>query len=158
MMLHRILRSDHQKRLRQFIRLRIHCNLTFIHRLEQRRLRLRSSAIDFVRQQNIGKHRTALELELLLQRRIHRNAKQVRRQHVAGELHPLKAAINGASQSLSQRSLAHARNALNQKVSTRKNADQRQPDDIVLPANHAPQRPFQLFSFVRCGNSNLRRH
>ena len=146
-MLHRILRRDHQKRLRQLVRMRVNRNLAFVHGLQQRRLRLGRGAVDLVGQQNVGEDRAALEFEFLLQRRIHRDSQHVGRQHVAGKLHALKGAVDGAGESLPQRGLADAGNALDQQVSAGKNADQRQPDNIVLAANHAAQGLFQFSGF-----------
>ena len=157
-MLHRILRGDHQKRLRQFVRVRVDRDLAFVHGFEQRRLRLRRGAVDLVGQQHVGEDRAALELELLLQRGVHRDAEHVGRQHVAGELHALKGAIDGAGERLSQRSLADSGNAFDQQVSAGEDADQREAHDIVFAANHAAQRFFQFGSFVGYGNCGLRRH
>ncbi len=110
-MLNGVLCSDHQKRLRQRMANRIDCDLAFVHGFEQRRLSLRRSAINFVCEQNVGEYRPALELELLLRRRIDRNTNNVRRQHIAGELHALKAASEQASESMGQSRFAHSRNA-----------------------------------------------
>ncbi len=82
----------------------------------------------------------------------------VRGQHVAGELHALKGAIDGAGERLSERGLADAGNAFDQKVSAGENADQREADDVILTANHAAKGLFQFSSFVRNGDSGLGRH
>ncbi len=156
--LHRILGRDHQKRLRQFVRMRVDGNLAFVHGLEQRRLRLRRGAVDFVGQQDVGEHRAALEFEFVFERRINRNADHVGGQHVAGELHALKGAIDGAGQRLSERGLAHAGNAFNQQVSAGENADQREPNHVVLTANHAAEGGFEFGGFMRNGGNGLGRH
>ena len=49
-MFDRILRGDHQERLRQRIGMGVHGDLPFVHGFEQRRLRLRCSAINFIGQ------------------------------------------------------------------------------------------------------------
>ena len=101
-MLDRILGRDHQKRLRQRMAIGIDRDLTFVHGLKQCRLGLGRGAIDFVGQQNIGEHRAALEFKFLLGGGINRDANNVRGQHVAGELHPLKAATERPRQRLCQ--------------------------------------------------------
>ena len=133
-------------------------DLAFVHRLEQRGLRLGRGAIDFVCQQNVGENRAALEFEFLFQRRIHRNAKNVGWKHVAGELHALKRAIDGAGKSLSERGLANARNTLNQQMASRENADQGKANDLVFAANHTAKSFFEFGGFVRNSDSGLGRH
>ena len=142
-MLDRILRGDHQKRLRQRIGVRVHRDLAFVHGLEQRRLRLRRGAVDFVGQQNVGEDRAALEFELLLGGGVDRNAQHVGRQHVAGELHALKTAIESARQRLAKRGLAHAGNAFDQQVSAGQHGNQGEADDFVLAADDFAERVFQ---------------
>ncbi len=75
MMIGRILRRDHHERLRQRQRPPFHCHLLFVHRLEQRRLRLRRRAIDLVGQQEVRKHRPRLELESLGMRVVNGHAR-----------------------------------------------------------------------------------
>ena len=48
MMLDRILRGDHQKRLWQGVRVRVHRHLVLVHRFQKSGLSLRCCAIDFV--------------------------------------------------------------------------------------------------------------
>ena len=107
-MFDRILRGNHQKRLRQRVGMRIHRHLAFVHGFEQGRLGLRRSAIDLIGQQHVGEHRAALEFELLFDGGVDRDPQNIGGKHVAGELHPLKGAIEGPGQGLSQRGLADA--------------------------------------------------
>ena len=64
-MLDGILRGEHEKRLRQRMRVIVDGDLRFVHRFEQRGLRLRRGAIDFVGQHDVGEHRPGLEFEFL---------------------------------------------------------------------------------------------
>src|SRR5579859_173870 len=153
-----ILSGDHQKWLRQLVGVRVDGDLAFVHCLEQRGLRLGRGAVDLVRQQNVGKNRAALEFKFLLQRRIDGDAQNVGGQHVAGKLHALKGAVDGARERLSERGFANAGNALNQQVSTGENADQREADDVVLAANHTAQGLFEFGGFVRNSDGGLGRH
>ena len=66
MVLHWILRGDHQKWIGQRMRMTVDRDLALVHRLQQRRLRLRRRAVDLVSEQNIGEDGPALELEALL--------------------------------------------------------------------------------------------
>jgi hypothetical protein len=70
----------------------------------------------------------------------------------------LKGAIDGAGQRLAKRGLADSWNALNQKMSAGKNADQRQPHNLVLAADYAAQGLFQIGGFMRYSDRGLRRH
>ncbi len=65
-MLDRVLGGDHEEWLGQRVRMRIHSDLALVHGLEQRRLGLRSGAVDLVGQQDVGEDRSPLELKLLL--------------------------------------------------------------------------------------------
>ena len=154
-MLDRILGRDHEERLRQFIRVRVDRDLAFVHRFEQRGLRLGRRAVDFVGQQHVGENRAALEFKFLLRGRINRNAHHVGGQQVAGELHALKRAVDGASKRLSESGLADARNAFNEQVPAGEDADQREADDIVFAANDAAQGRFKFSGFMRYGSGSF---
>ena len=157
-MFDRILGSNYEERLRQFVGVSVNRDLAFVHGLQQRRLRLRRSAIDFVRQQHVGEYRATLEFKFLLGGGIDGNANNIGGQHVAGELHALKSAVDGASQRLSESGFANARNAFNKQVSTSKDAHNGEADDIVFAANHAAQSFFQFGSFLGYGNGGFGRH
>ena len=136
-MFHRILRGDDQERLRQFIGVCINGDLAFVHGLEQGGLRLGRGAVDLVREQDVGEYRTALEFELLFSGRKDRNAHNIGGQHVAGELHALEGAIDGARECLTKCGFADSRNTFDQQMPAGKDADQREADHIVFAANHA---------------------
>ena len=124
--------------------MRVHRNLVLVHRFQQSGLSLRCGAIDFVGQQDIGENRAAFEFKLLLDGRVDRNSQHIGRQHVAGELHPLEAAIESTSQCLTQSRFAHARDAFDQQMSPRHHGYQSEPYDVVFAANHLAQRGFQF--------------
>ena len=102
-----VLRGQDEKRLRQPMRLIVHGDLRFVHRFEQRRLRLGRRAIDFVGEHDIGEDRPGLELERLRRGIEHADAGDVGRQQIRSELDALKRALEGAGQRLRQRGLAH---------------------------------------------------
>src|SRR5713101_7815603 len=158
MVLHRILGGNDQEGLRQRVRVRVYSNLAFIHGFEQGRLCLGSCAIDFVGQQDVGENRSTLELKLLFDGGVDRDAKYIRWQHVAGELYALEAAVDGPGQRLAEGSLAHARDTFNQQVSARQHRNQRQADDIVLTANYFAEGVFQLRRALGRGDGGFGRH
>ncbi len=65
-LLYRVLRGKNEKRFFQLERRITNCNLVLLHSLKQSRLSLRSSSVDFIRQNNIRKNRARLELEITL--------------------------------------------------------------------------------------------
>ena len=142
MMLYRILCGDYQEWLRKRIRMHVHRYLALIHRFKEGRLRLWCGAVDFVRQQNIGKDRAALKLESLLRGGIDRNTQQVAGQHVAGELHALKATFQSTGHCLAQGSFANSGHAFDQQMAAGKDGNQSETDDIIFAANDGTQRAF----------------
>src|ERR1700730_4567151 len=105
MVLPRILCSDHQEWLWQRVRARVHRDLAFVHGLEQGRLRFGGGSVDFIGQQDVGENRSSLELKLLLDCGVNRDSKDIRWQHVTGELDPLKATVDGPGHGLADSSL-----------------------------------------------------
>ncbi len=92
-MLDGILRRDYEKGVRQMMRVIVHRYLRLAHRFEQRRLRFRRGAIDFIGEHHICENRPWLEFEILPHRIENAHADDVARQHVRSELQPLKAAM-----------------------------------------------------------------
>ena len=76
-----------------------------------------------------------LNSKLLGVRVVNGDAQHVARQHVAGELQPVKAAVDRTRQRLRQRGFADSRNVLDQQVPARQQADQRKPHHLRLAAN-----------------------
>ena len=131
------------------MRMRVDRDLPFVHRFEQSGLRLRSGAVDFIGQQNIGEDRAALEFKFLLGSGVDRDAQHVRRQHVAGELDALKSAVDGAGDGLAERGLADSRDAFDQQVAFGENGDQGEAENVVFAANNAAQGGFQFRGAAR---------
>ena len=75
---------------------------------------------------------------------IDRNAQHVGGQHVAGELHALKSAIERARQSLAERGLADSRYSFDQQMPARKKRNHRKADHVVLAANDVAQAHFPV--------------
>ena len=83
-----------------------------------------------------------LELERLGVRVVNGHADHVAGQHVAGELQPVKAAVDAARQRMGERGLPDARHILDEKVPAREQAHQRQPDRFRLAAENLIERIF----------------
>ena len=89
--LERVLRRQHEERVRQLIRLPADGDVLLLHCFEQRRLRLRRRPVDFVRQHDVPEDRAALELELpaaVVRVQDDVRADQVRGHEVRGEAAP----------------------------------------------------------------------
>ena len=63
LLLDRVLRREQQERVRERVRDAVDRHLPLGHRLEQRGLRLRQGPVDLVDEEDVGEHRTGLELE-----------------------------------------------------------------------------------------------
>ena len=96
--------------------LAVHAHLAFAHRFEQRRLRARRGAVDFVGQQDVREDRAFVKMKLLVALVENGNAENVRRQQVGRELDALELRVNGAGERLGQRGLARAGKILQQHV------------------------------------------
>ena len=92
-------------------------HLLFAHGLEQRRLRARRGAVDFVGEQDVGEHRAFVKVELLVALAENGNAQDVRRQQIRRELEAFELRVNRAGQRLGQRGFARAGKILQQHVS-----------------------------------------
>src|SRR5215470_13416077 len=157
-MLYRILGCNHEKRLRQWEALRVNRDLAFVHGFEQRGLRFWRGAVDFVGQKHVRENRPSLKLEFLLGCRINRNAYDIGRQHVTGELHALEAAAECARQGVSQSGLSHAGDTFDQQMSAGEDRNQRQSNDIVFAANDFFELIFEARGLMRGGNDGFERH
>jgi len=94
----------------------------FLHRFEQRTLRLRRRAVDFIDQHDLREQRTGVENKALLLAIVNRIANDVRRQQIAGELNPPEVESQRACERMRQRRLADTRKILDQQVAAREQA------------------------------------
>ena len=90
MMFDRILRGDDQKRLRQRMSFSVHGNLRFVHGFEQRGLRARRGAIDFIGENDIREERARTEFKFACIGLVYADAEHVAGQKIGSELHALK--------------------------------------------------------------------
>ena len=98
------------------IRLAVDRHLVLLHRLEQRRLRLRRGAVDLVDQQDVGEDRPGPELELVRALVEDVDARDVRREQVGRELDPREVDVERARERLREHRLPHAREVLDDHV------------------------------------------
>ena len=112
----RILRGDHHERRLQRVRLAIDGDLAFLHRLKQRRLRLRRGAIGLIDEDEVREDRTGTEAEEIRALVVHLDTGDVARQQIRRALHPRERESNGAGDRSSQRGLADTWHVLDQQV------------------------------------------
>jgi hypothetical protein len=131
-MLDWVLRRDYKKWLRQRMRTSVDGDLVLVHRFEECGLRLRSGAVDFVGEQDVGENGTVFEFEALLSGGKDRDSDDVTGQHVTGELHTLKSAIDGTGDGLAECGFTNARDTFDEDVTFRENGDERKTEDVVF--------------------------
>ena len=127
-----VLRRDDDERIRDGMRLAVDCYLTFLHDLQQCRLRLAGGAVDFVRQQQIAHDRAGLEQQAAALLVVNGKTDDVRRNHVRGELNTAIVDTHRAAERQRQRGFAHARHVLQQNVAAGQNRHQRARQHVVL--------------------------
>ena len=138
----------------------VDADLTFLHRLEQRRLRLRRRAVDLVGEHEVREHRTGSEDEIGTARRgaqRHR-AGEVRRKHVGGELHAAEVDAERPRERVGEQGLGDARHSFEQHVTADRRRGEQHVDDMVLADHHlrdlgddaVPQLPHSCSLPVDC--------
>jgi len=90
LVLHGILRRDHEERPLEDVRRAVDRHLRLLHRLEQRGLCLRGGAVDLVDEQDVREHRAGTEPERPRGPIEDVDARHVGRQQVGRELHALE--------------------------------------------------------------------
>src|SRR6266849_4354792 len=92
-MLDRILRGDHEERLRQRERFAVDSDLCFVHGFEKRGLRARGGAIDFVGEDDVGENRAGTKFKIARFRIVDADAENIAGEQIRRELDALKAAV-----------------------------------------------------------------
>src|SRR5579862_3039946 len=153
-MLNGVLRGNDEKRMRKLQSLAVHRHLRFVHSFEERRLRARSSAVDFIGEHDVGENRAGTKLELARFRIVNAYAENVARQQVRSELDALECTVKRFRESLGQSGLANTRNVFNQQMAARKESDQRKLNSFFLAVNRASDRELQLRDDLRSGRGH----
>ena len=142
--LERVLGGQHEERLGQRVLLLRDGHPVLLHRLEQRRLRLRGGAVDLVGQDEVAEDRPLLEAEAALAALLDDDvrADDVGRHQVRRELDAAEAEVERLGHRADEHRLAQARDALQQRVRPGQQADQRLPHELVLPDDEATDLAF----------------
>ena len=118
-----------------------------LHRLEERGLRLRRSAVDFVRKEQVGEHRTAHEAEGVRARQLvlveDLSARHIRRHQVGGELDAAEVEVEDVGKRLDKERLRKAGDAHEERMAAREYRDQRLLDYVLLADDHLRELALQ---------------
>ena len=134
--LERVLRGEHEKRLLELIGRLADRDADVLHRFEQRRLRLRRGAVDFVGQDDVREDRAGLELEERPAVRVLLDdvgADDVGRHQVGRELDARELQVEDVRERVHEAGLADAGDALEQHVAAGEQAGDRAVDDVFMP-------------------------
>ena len=111
--------------------------MVLLHRLEQRRLRLRRGSVDLVREQHVREDRALDEAELALARLLvlleDVRSGDVGRHEVRRELHALELKDEDLRERRDEERLREARHAHQQHVAAREDRGEHELDDVHLP-------------------------
>jgi len=127
-----ILGGHHHEGPGQVQRLLVDGDSALLHGLEEAALRSRGGSVDLVGQQNVGEDGTGSGLEGRGAGVVHRDAQDVRREEVAGELDSAEVQAEGSSQGVGEGGLSHAGNVLEQDVSPGQEGGNGQSDHVPL--------------------------
>jgi hypothetical protein len=150
-LLDRILRREHEERTLEIVAHARDRDLVFLHRLEQRRLRLRRRAVDLVGEDDVGEDRAANETDdpfaggaILLD---HLGAEDVGRHQVGRELDAVEAQVHGIGERLDQQRLRQPGNAAQQAMPAGEKCGEDLADDALLPDDR-----FRQLALEPCGH------
>jgi hypothetical protein len=124
-------------------------DLALGHAFEQRALGLRRGAVDLVRQDHLVEDGSRVQFEHVLFALVDRNAENVRRQQVAGELDALVVRADDARDGMRQRGLANARDVLDQQVAACQQAAEREIHLSILAQKDVVDRCLSLLQALQ---------
>jgi hypothetical protein len=146
-LLDRILRGQHEERLRQRAGHAGMADGALGHRFEQRGLGLGRRAVELVGQQQLGEHRPLLEAEVPSPGAVvffeQFGAQQVAGHQVGRELHAAEVEVERLAERAHQQRLAQPRHPFEQHVPAGKQRDQQLLDDLGLADDGARDRSAQ---------------
>ncbi len=139
--LDRVLRGEHEERPIELVGPAGGGDVVLLHRLEQRRLRLRRRAVDLVGEDDLREDRPVREPQraravLLLE---NLGAGDVGRHQVGRELDPLEAQVEDLGNRLDEQRLGQAGHAGDEAVPAGEERHQDLVDDLVLADDHLAQ-------------------
>ena len=132
LLLEGVLRGQHEEGLRQRVGLLADGYLALLHRFEQCRLHLGRRTVDLVGEDEVGEDWALADEEVLALLRIDQRTDQVGRQQVGGKLDTRELGVHGLGQRGDGQCLGQSRDALEEDVPVRKQADQQRIDQMAL--------------------------
>ena len=132
--LERVLRRDHEERIRQAMRDAVDRDRGLGHRLEQRALSFRRAAVQLVGEHEVREHRPRSELELVASRLQSQKAHDVARKKIARHLNSLEGPAERDGEPARERGLARAGRALEKQVPSGEKRSDRELDEVALAA------------------------
>ncbi len=158
-----VLRRQHHERAGQIVAGPRNGHPLFLHRFQQRRLRLGRRPVDFVRQQQIGKDWPPMKPEGPLARNgillKYVRARDVRGHQVRGELDAAGVQVDRAAERSDHQRLGQARHSDEQAMPSREQGHQHLVQHLALSHHHfadLPQHPLVRFFEPRDGFLRLR--
>ena len=145
----RVLRRQNEERLLEDVRRAADRDLLLLHRFEQRGLHLGRSAIDFVREDDVGEDRTLLHRELPVGLIVDLGSNDVRRQEVGCKLDSAERRVDRFGQSPHGERLRESRNTLEEHVTAGQQAYEESLDHVVLADDAAANLSHDLLDY-RC--------
>ena len=139
LVLDRVLGRHHHEGAVELVRHAVGGDLLLLHALEQGRLGLRRSPVDFVDEQQVGEDGAWPKLELVgaLVEDVH--AGHVRGQQIRRELHPGERHVQRACECLREHRLAHSREVLEDQVALADEAEHAEPERLVGRVHHTSE-------------------
>ena len=139
LVLHGVLCGDHEERIGQRAGGAVDRDLALLHRLQQRRLRLRRRAVDLVGQEQVGEHGALAEAEpcrLPRHELVDALPDDVSGHQVRCELDSAEPHVERCGKALGQQCLGHTRHTLEQHVTVHEQRGDDAGEDAVLPDHH----------------------
>ena len=136
-LLDRVLRGEHEEGHTDLTRDAVDRDLSLLHDLQERRLRLRARAVDLVGEDDVGEDGPGVEFERTGLLVVDRDAGDIAREQVGSELDARVRPLNGLRDSSRERGLAGARNVLEQDVPVAEHRGQDEFDDVALAQDGA---------------------
>ena len=138
-----VLRGQHEERVGQLVPHAAHGDLPLLHRLEQRGLRLRGRAVDFVGQDHVAEQRAFEEAEIARARAAilldHVGARDVGRHEVGGELDAAEGQVQRTAERADHQRFRQSRHAFEQTMPAAEQRNQQFVDHLGLADDDARQ-------------------
>ena len=144
LVLDRVLGRDDEERAHEHVCRAVDGDLPLLHRLEQRRLRLRRRSVDLVDEHDVREHRAGPEAERPALTVEHVHARDVRRQEIGRELDAVEREVERARERLREHGLADTGDVLDEDVPLGEQAQEREPQRLRrtrAPPSRGSPRP-----------------